>query len=227
MVKAMYPTRIISNYFNLAISLVLLSFPLTAACADEALAKVLQDRIDQVKQDPKAMKAAMAKGKEAAGFCVLCHGETGNSSKAEVPHLAGQNPVYLLDQLERFTDGSRDDFIMSPLAKKLTPDDKVALVVYYANQRRLANVASNADPALLVRGQEIFEKNCISCHGDDGRGKEGYAYIAALPEKYIAGTLTRFREPNSHRINVLMAAAASTLSNEDIDALAAYLSNLR
>ncbi|KPK12663.1 MAG: hypothetical protein AMJ68_01070 [Acidithiobacillales bacterium SG8_45] len=195
--------------------------------ADEALEKVLQNRVDQVKKDPEALKAAMAKGREAAGFCVLCHGETGNSTRPEVPHLAGQNPVYLLDQLERFADGRRDDYIMSPLAKKLTPDEKLSLVVYYANQQRSSEFVSGTDPALLVRGREIFEKNCVSCHGDDGRGKAGYAYIAALPEKYIAGTLTRFREPNGQRANALMAAAASNLSNEDIDALAAYLSNLR
>jgi cytochrome c553 len=223
----MQPTGIMRKPFALAICLGLVLLPLTSASADEALEKALQYRVDQVKQDPAALKAAMVKGREAAGFCVLCHGETGNSSKPEVPHLAGQNPVYLLDQLERFTDGRRDDFIMSPLAKKLTPDEKVALVVFYANQQRRTEFVPSVDPALLVRGREIFEKNCVSCHGDDGRGKEGYAYIAALPEKYIASTLTRFREPDSHRINALMAAAASNLSNDDIDALAAYLSNLR
>ena len=219
--------NLLLNACGNAIGLCLFSFPLVVAGADEALTKMLQNRIEQVRQDSGALKAAMVQGKEAAGFCVLCHGESGNSSKPEVPHLAGQNPVYLLDQLERFGDGRRDDYIMSPLAKKLTPDEKLALVIYYSNQERRTEFSTSMDPALLVRGREIYEKNCISCHGDDGRGKEGYAYIAALPEKYIAGTLTRFREPDGHRVNALMAAAASTLSNDDIDALAAYLSNLR
>jgi cbb3-type cytochrome c oxidase subunit III len=199
----------------------LLTMPLSLVNADPAL----QARIDQVKKNPDAVSAAQ--GKEAAAFCVLCHGEDGNSSKPDVPHLAEQNPVYLLDQIERFASGQRNDYIMTPLARKLTSDEKVALVIYYSNQKRRIEDSLGKDPAVLITGREIFEKNCVSCHGDDGRGKEGYAYIAGLQEKYIVSTLTRFREPNKHRESTLMSAVAKNLGNNDIDALAAYISSLR
>ena len=199
----------------------------SVSSADPALQKLLQTRIDEVRRDPGALRAAMERGKEAAAFCVLCHGDDGNSTKPDVPHLAEQNPVYLLDQLERFASGKRDDFIMTPLARKLTADEKIALVVYYTSYKRRIADSLDQDPAVLVAGRELFEKGCTSCHGEDGRGKEGYAYVAGLPEKYIASTLTRFREADKHRKNTLMSAVAMNLSNSDIDSLATYISSLR
>ncbi len=220
-------TRVLNQFIH-AILFVVLTVPMVAVVsADPALQKVLQTRIDNIKKDKQALQAAMATGREAAGFCVLCHGEDGNSIKADVPHLAEQNPVYLLDQIERFADGRRADYIMSPLAKKLTPDEKVALVIYYSSQRRVAPVESGVDPAVLVTGRETFDKHCVSCHGGDGKGKEGYAYIAALPSKYISSTLTHFREREKGRTNSLMSAVMQKLTNEQIDALAAYVSSLR
>ena len=211
----------------LIVSLCLGVMMASVSSADPALQKLLQTRIDEVKRDPAALRAAMQRGKEAAAFCVLCHGDDGNSTKPDVPHLAEQNPVYLLDQLDRFASGERDDYIMTPLAQKLTADEKIALVVYYTSYKRRIPDSLDKDPEALIAGREIFDKSCVSCHGEDGRGKEGYAYVAGLPAKYIASTLTRFREADKHRHSALMSAVAKDLGNDDIDALATYISSLR
>ncbi len=68
-------------------------------------------------REPAAWQALLAEGKEHAFFCARCHGEDGNSVMALVPNLAGQNPYYLLEQIEKFADGRREDYIMSPLAR--------------------------------------------------------------------------------------------------------------
>lgn len=212
-------------YAQLLIALLVLLQPL-AVLAEATDQGNLQVRIDEVRKDEQALEAATRRGRAAADFCVLCHGEDGNSTKPDVPHLAEQNPVYLLDQIERFADGRRTDYIMSPLAKKLTADEKVALVVYYSGQKREPPGEQGVDPAVLVRGREIFDRECIGCHGKDGKGKEGYAYIAGLPLKYVASTLTHFREREKGRTNALMSAVIKPMSNEEIDAIAAYVSSL-
>lgn len=212
-------------YVQLLVVLAVLLTPVVVLA--EAIAqKTLQARIDEVMKDKRELEVAMTKGRAAADFCILCHGEDGNSTKPDVPHLAEQNPVYLLDQIERFADGRRTDYIMSPLAKKLTADEIVALVVYYSEQKRVPTGEQGLDPAVLVTGREIFERECIGCHGDDGKGMEGYAYIAGLPLKYLASTLTHFREREKGRTNALMSAVVKQMSNEEIDAIAAYVSSL-
>lgn len=212
-------------FAQLLVALALL-LPPAAVLAEATDQKILQAQIDEVRKDKQALEVAMTKGRTAADFCVLCHGEDGNSTKPDVPHLAEQNPVYLLDQIERFADGRRSDYIMSPLAKKLTADEKVALVVYYSGQKRVPSGDQGLDPAVLVTGREIFDRECIGCHGEDGKGKEGYAYIAGLPLKYVASTLTHFREREKGRTNALMSAVIKSMSNDEIDAIAAYVSSL-
>lgn len=58
--------------------------------------------IDQRLEDPAAKQEAMRAGRNRALLCSYCHGDDGNSVKPEVPNLAGQNPVYLLDQIGKF-----------------------------------------------------------------------------------------------------------------------------
>lgn len=127
-----------------------------------------------------------------------------------MPHLASQNTAYLLDLIERFADGRRHDYIMSPLVKRFTAEDKIALVLYYSVRTRRCEYKRPDDPAMVVRGRGLYEKRCTRCHGPRGRGKEGYSYIAGQPEKYVSRSLTYFREKSGGGVNALMAAAAST-----------------
>jgi len=212
---------------SLALLLTLLPAPSHLFAADPASQTLLDKQLAEIRNNDRTHKMAMSKGKELAAFCALCHGEDGNSSRPEVPHLAAQNAGYLLDQIERFADGRRNDYIMSPLAKRFTTDEKVTLVVYYNAQKRRADYQRPSDPSMVLRGRGLYTKNCASCHGPGGRGKQRYSYVAGQPTKYVASTLTHFREKTGGRNNSLMTAVASNLSNDDIDALSAFISNLQ
>ena len=96
----------------------------------------------------------------------------------------------------------------------------------FLQTRRYAFRSAN-DPAMVVRGRGLYEKRCASCHGLRGRGRQGYSCIAGLPQKYVSSTLTHFREKSGGRTSALMADVASTLSNDDIDVLSAFISSLR
>lgn len=209
------------------LAMLLLVGPATAALAEPSYQEKLLARINAAQKDRQVLRATIRRGRVAAGFCVLCHGDDGNSSNPEIPHLAEQNPVYLLDSIERFTNGRRTDYIMSPLAKNLTADEKVALVVFYSSQKRKDTGSLNLNPKLVFTGREIYGRECASCHGDDGKGRVGYSYIAGQPVKYTVSTLVNFREREKGRTDPLMIAVSQTLSNNDIDALAAYIASLR
>ena len=64
--------------------------------------------------------------------CAPCHGLDGIAKDVEVPHLAGQNVVYLLNQLRAFRTGKRPHKEMRYMSRHMTEQDFEALAAYYA-----------------------------------------------------------------------------------------------
>jgi len=180
-------------------------------------------RLAAVDKSPKVWEKVRKVGAERALFCSVCHGEDGNSKKDNVPKLAAQNPVYLLDQLEKFANGTRKSFVMQDLAKSFSDQDKIDLVVYYARSSRA--IGAIGDPELIARGKELYAK-CQGCHGEDGMGASGYANIAAQHATFVEATLIDFRDETGNRNNPVMTAMTQGLSDADIRAIAAYVESM-
>ncbi len=64
--------------------------------------------------------------------CAACHGEDGIAREADVPHLAGQNEAYMLNQMANFRNGSRRHPEMRIMARELGPQDIRDIIAYYA-----------------------------------------------------------------------------------------------
>jgi cytochrome c553 len=64
--------------------------------------------------------------------CAACHGVDGVAPDSEVPHLAGQNERYLLNQLLAFRSGRRLHKEMRFMARELTTAEMAAIAAYYA-----------------------------------------------------------------------------------------------
>ncbi|HEX7044711.1 MAG TPA: c-type cytochrome [Burkholderiales bacterium] len=155
-------------------------------------------------------------------FCVRCHGEDGVSRMPLVPNLAGQNAYYLLEQIERFASGERNDHIMTPLARQLAPDDRALLAFYYASQRPRPHAI---EATLKERGEARYRQVCVACHGSDARGGERYARLASQHPEYLRRRLYQFQARTDGEGSV-MTGIARTLSDEDISVIAAYLASL-
>jgi cytochrome c553 len=80
----------------------------------------------------QVMAGDAAAGKSKAASCAGCHGPAGISSNPMWPNLAGQQEAYLAKQLKAFRDGTREDPMMSPMAKPLTDTDIENLAAYYS-----------------------------------------------------------------------------------------------
>ncbi len=186
----------------------------------------VQAKQKAIKHDSKAKKALFKKAQNLSSFCEHCHGADGNSTVDEIPRLAGQNPVYLLDQIERFATGKRKDYIMTGLAGQLTDDEKVTLAVYYASCKPHKRTTDLAPPEVIAEGRKKYKSICFVCHGKDGKGTEGYARIAGQHERYIIHTLTNFKDGTGGRTSQAMSGVASHLTNADITGLAAYIHNM-
>jgi cytochrome c553 len=184
----------------------------------------LEKMLDTLARNQNKFERFMAEGRIRTTLCRKCHGADGVSLMPGVPSLAGQDPVYLLEQFDRFADGRRDDFLMSGLAKSLSDRDKLRIAVYYASLPPAQTVAG--DWKLLTRGEVVYKSACIGCHGPDGRSELGYARLAGQRPDYVAKRLREFRARAREGGGSEMAAQSGGLSDEDIEAVAAYTANL-
>jgi cytochrome c553 len=192
----------------------------------------LMAEIKKELHNDEAHKAAITAGKERTVLCSNCHGIDGNSVQGDIPNLAGQNPAYIIEQLDKFFQGARKNFVMQTLASVFTFKDKVNLAVYYTSQKVKPQ---GFDARLAEKGRTIYKSVCFRCHGEDGKGEEGYARLAGQKIDYVKMTLKRFRaiatrtadEYDIKRTNVNMEQVTVFLSDEDIEGLANYIASLR
>ena len=112
---------------------------------------------------------------------------------------------------------------MQGLIKVLKDEERIQAAAYYAS---MPVPPSKADASLVPKGKELFTKLCVRCHGDQARGNETYPRLAGQKLPYLQTTITRYRDQTGIRNNQLMAIATSTLKNDDITAIAHYLTQL-
>lgn len=192
----------------------------------------LMAEINKELHNDEAHNAAIAAGKERTVLCSNCHGVDGNSVQGDIPNLAGQNPAYIIEQFDKFFTGERKNFVMQTLAGVFTFKDKVNLAIYYTSQKVKPQ---GFDVGLASKGQKIYRSVCFRCHGDNGKGEEGYARLAGQKIDYVKMTLKRFRanatksvdELDVKRTNVNMEQVTVFLTDEDIDGLAHYIASMK
>lgn len=81
-----------------------------------------------------AAQADVAAGKaKAAAACAMCHGPQGLSMQPGVPHLAGQQELYLVEQLKHFRNGKRPSEVMGVIARPLSNAEIDNLAAWYAS----------------------------------------------------------------------------------------------
>ena len=183
-----------------------------------------ESRLNAMMADAKARETAAAAGRKAAFLCVHCHGENGVSTLDHVPNLAGQNPVYLLNQIDKFGDGRRKDEFMTGLVKMLKPEDRINMAVFYASQP--VKPTPSQDAFVEQAGARHFARACAGCHGAKGHGNREIARLAGQQRGYIRDALKGYRQAAGLRADARMTGAAKGLSDPDITALAAYLATL-
>jgi len=181
-------------------------------------------KVDQVMANADARHRAAQAGQRAAFFCENCHGATGNSELPHVPNLAGQNPVYLLTQIDKFGDGRRKDEFMSGLVRVLKPEDRFNIAVFYATQAVVPTMVK--DKRLLEAGRSHYKRACFGCHGAEAKGGRDIARMAGQHSVYLTNALKDYRTGRGVRSDVRMTSVAKHLTDEQIDALAGYLSSL-
>jgi cytochrome c553 len=167
--------------------------------------------------------------------CTWCHG-TGAQGFTTAPRLAGQRYQYILNQLLDFSRQTRDN----PLSKQymwavvanLSPQSARDLAMYFSTLPPKA--ASDGDGELAARGKEIYELGiansnvaaCVVCHGPNAEGVRQIPKLGGLAYSYLTKRLKQWGE-GFHATADPMPQIASSLSADEIEALASYLSFIK
>lgn len=207
----------------ISIILIIMSFDLMASktISTDELITMMQ----HVLKDNTRYQQALNQGEQRITLCRYCHGKNGISKKETIPNLAAQNSEYLIRQFELFANNTRKDRVMSELAKNLSRSDKVNVALYYSSQE--ASRGQDYAGGSKEQGRTLFVKQCASCHGLDGYGKQDLPRIAGQPPAYVIKTLRLYKNGSLTRPDSPMQAITAQLSDDDIQSVTAYVSAMR
>jgi len=176
---------------------------------------------------PAAALADADAGKAKAVVCAACHGLDGNSSNPVWPKLAGQTARYLYLQLQDFKAGRRKDPLMSPMAANLSREDMLDLAEYFSSQK-MTSSTYKVESAKVVEGKKIADNAlCPMCHLGGFSGQNEIPVVAGQHYDYIIKQLKDFRARKRTNDAGNMTAYTQGVTDEQIDALAQYITNLR
>jgi cytochrome c553 len=184
---------------------------------------------------PVASKDLQAK----VHYCTTCHGVSGQGFRGfyPIPRLAGQQPDYIKNQLQAFTQKRRTNPIMFSVAHVLTPEMLTELSQYFLklDPKPLGGAPAN----LVADGKAIFHNGiasanipaCATCHGDKAEGNSQIPRLAGQVDEYVVAKLTNWdkergqikSEPDA---SAIMEPIAHGLTPAQIKAVAAYVSTL-
>lgn len=159
-------------------------------------------------------------GKEKAAVCTSCHGENGNNNNSQFPRLAGQRSLYLESQLKKFKSGQRSNTLMQGVVADLSDEDIKDMSRFFAS---ITPDSTKGDPALVKKGKAKIPR-CQGCHGSDLKGRGTTPRLAGQHPLYIKTQLLKFKDKT--RKGGPMGMVASSLSEKEIDEIAAYLGDL-
>ncbi len=177
-------------------------------------------------------------------FCSECHGRSGQGYRGyyAIPQLAGQPTPYIKNQFKAIHERVRDDplvkKIMEPYLRNLDPGIWSGLAEHFST---LTPTAHPGGPKNLVaEGKKIFAEGnadanipaCSACHGDGAQGNDVVPRLGGQLYGYLVDELSdwvhgyRSKDPENPENPNVMLPIASSLTKEQIAAVAAYLSRL-
>jgi cytochrome c553 len=174
------------------------------------------------------------------GYCKTCHGVEGRGFRGfyPIPRLAGQQVKYIENQLHAFIEHRRTNNIMFNVAHVLSPEMLTALATSFHNLN--PEPLGGAPKGLATEGKKLFEEGipnanvppCATCHGAEAKGDADFPRLAGQLNDYIFAKLKNWSKergqvPTNPDNSAIMEPIAHGLTDSQIRAVAAYVSNLQ
>lgn len=173
------------------------------------------------------------RGKKIFASCKKCHQAEGwGSASGDIPQIAGQHSSVIITQIYNFYVENRSSSLMTPLSK----------ISVYGDSQGLADVASyisalpmtinpvHGDGKDIERGQSLYKTYCAKfCHGKGGEGhmEKAKPRVQGQHYAYLLNQLKAIRDGVRTAADKGMVRRLQKLNNDDLAALADYLSRIK
>lgn len=185
---------------------------------------------------PEEREAMRAKGDSARGaiafeVCQGCH-RFGAQGRADgsYPRLAGQHDSVLIKQMSDIRAGRRDNPKMYPFVDKHVIESPQQMADIAAYLQGLPSPPDNGrgPGSAIDRGRQLYEEDCTRCHGDQGEGNRDRLYprVSSQHYNYLLRQMVQIRDGIRRNANPKMVKVIKPYSDQDLDAVADYMSRL-
>ena len=170
------------------------------------------------------------KGEFAYEVCRGCHkADASGRPDAGYPQLAGQHVSVLIKQMIDVRLGKRDNPRMHPfIEQEAVPMEDIPHVAAYLHSLPIPASNRKGDGKRLDQGKLLYERDCVSCHGEQGEGnaKKFYPNVAGQHYPYLYRESLDIRDMMRRNANTKMVKVLKDYQDEDIEAVSDYMSRL-
>jgi len=187
------------------------------------------------KDKAMTLEPNLENGLEVYEVCSACHLPEGWGSKdGTFPQLAGQHKNVIIKQMADIRAGNRDNPTMYPFALPAAIGDEQALADVAAYIAKLPMNPNNGkgqwDESVIefARGKQLYEDNCVDCHGKNGEGniEKFYPRIQGQHYKYMLRQFEWIRDGKRRNANPDMVKQIKGFTNKDMEMVINYTSRL-
>ncbi|MEW8624184.1 MAG: c-type cytochrome [Candidatus Thiodiazotropha sp.] len=157
-----------------------------------------------------------------ANTCAGCHGTLGASAGDLMPIIGGMEKEFLQMILLEYKTGERDSTIMGRIAKGYSDSELKAIASFMADQEWVSSPVKT-DSKMVAIGKKIHDKQCKTCHEDNGRVQEDEApRLAGQWPEYTMHYLEWCHSKGRRCQPRKMGSRVMKLSNEELKAMAEF-----
>lgn len=174
-------------------------------------------------------KGDLVRGAESFVVCTVCHlRKAEGTGDGAFPRLAGQHATFLVKQLADIRVGLRDNPVMFPYAATLTNPQELADVSTYLASLPISHDNGRGPGSSLSRGKELYQRDCVSCHGQNGEGDGAkfFPQLAGQHYKYLLRQVTETRDGQRRNADPEMVRLLRPYSTQELEAVCDFMSRL-
>ncbi|MFA5628059.1 MAG: c-type cytochrome [Thiohalomonadaceae bacterium] len=183
-------------------------------------------------EEAMTLKGDKDRGRDIYEVCAACHMPEGwGLPDGTFPQLAGQHHNVLVKQLADIRAGNRDNPTMYPFAlpSQIGGAQAVADVVEYMATLPMTPENGVGPGTDLELGKQLYEDNCVRCHGAEGEGNDAefYPKIHGQHYEYIKRQFREIRDGARRNANPDMVEQVKGFSDRDLEAVSDYTSRIK
>jgi cytochrome c553 len=187
------------------------------------------NQMEGEKVEALELKGDAKRGEEAYEVCGACHLPSGSGRPdGTFPQLAGQHATVLVKQIADIRAGRRDNPIMYPFAVTLVDPQELADVAAYLQTLPIPPGLGQGPGTSLDKGKELYARDCVQCHGDQGEGNEAkfYPVLAGQHYEYMLRQIRDIAALRRRNANPDMVKVVKGYKDEELQAVVDYMSRL-